>query len=188
MFAICSRRRGRGGHRRRDRWRWRFSPPCPPASRSARSTDWLVAYGRIPSIVVTLAMLVALRDGLAVGDRRRLGHRSAARVSVVRIEPGVLIRWWPVALALGLCVAHGVGPARYRGRALAVCGRLECGSGAPGGHSRRARQGGDVRPRRSADGDRGGVERGALQPGSEQYRSRARDESRSPPSSSAGPR
>ena len=38
----------------------------------------LAAYVRIPSIVVTLATMVALRDGLALGDAGRLGGGSAA--------------------------------------------------------------------------------------------------------------
>ena len=62
---------------------------------------------------------------IAVGDRRRLGDRSPARVSVVRIETGVLSAGGGRAGARPVR-AHDVGLARHRGRTLAVCDRLEC--------------------------------------------------------------
>ena len=46
----------------------------------------LVAYVRIPSIVVTLAAMVALRDGTALGDRRGLGAGPAGRFPMVRAQ------------------------------------------------------------------------------------------------------
>ena len=50
----------------------------------------LVAYVRIPSIVVSLATMVALARRPALGDRRRLDSGSAARLPVARPDPGRL--------------------------------------------------------------------------------------------------
>ncbi len=67
--------------------------PMPLVRRSRRALSGaalgavngaLVAYLRIPSIVVTLATMVALARRLAVGDRRRVDSGSAGRLPVAR--------------------------------------------------------------------------------------------------------
>ena len=114
-----------------------------------------VAYGRIPSIVVTLAMLVALRDGLrwATGGAWVTDLPRAFQWFGLNQESYPLVAG---ALALGLCaVTAWVLRGTAGGRWLYAVG-LECGRRAPGWDSRGARQGGDVRPCWSADGNRGG--------------------------------
>ena len=78
LFAICSVVAGaarQGGPADAAR---RSSAPAPPAPRSARVNGALVAYARMPSIVVTLATMVALRDGLRWITRAR-GCRTCRR-------------------------------------------------------------------------------------------------------------
>ena len=80
----------------------------------------LVAYGRMPSIVVTLATMVALRDGAALGDAGRVGPGPAAGRSSGSGCPRTVIRSSPAASALLLCIAVGLGRCVTSPRAAGV--------------------------------------------------------------------
>ena len=137
----------------------------------------LVAYAQIPSIVVTLAAMVALRDGL----------RWTTQGAWVEDLPGTF-QWlgvsqqrfpFLVAACVGLLIVTVARTMRNisAGRAVYATG-IECGSRAPFGHRYGAREAVGVFRRRRADRPWRAPQLGALQPDPEQHRSRPRNEGR----------
>ena len=124
----------------------------------------LVAYGRIPSIVATLAAMVALRDGL----RWVTGGAWITDVPRAFQWFGVTQDGYP-AIAGGRRAAavhrDCLGAPSVHSGSVALCGRVECGSGAACGYSRRAREVRSLRGGGDPHGDRGGLERRPIQPG-----------------------
>ena len=132
----------------------------------------LVAWVRIPSIVVTLATMVALRDGL----------RWATQGAWVQdLPPG--FQWFgqsqaaseiiTIGCAAVLTVGVSWGLRNLAGGPRGVRHRSRLRSGAPGGHRSGARGLRGLRHHGRADRLRRGVQRGALQPDSEQRRASA---------------
>ena len=92
IFAICAVAAGvlaKAGHAGVARGRRRMS--AGRAVRIDRTARWS-RYAGIPSIVVTLATMVALRDGLRWATRGRLGAGPAAGFPVAGADASAGIR------------------------------------------------------------------------------------------------
>ncbi len=84
VFAICGVVGGHRGEGRPARWRVAALAACAAGAALGAFNGSLVAYLRMPSIVVTLATMVALRDGLRWGTEGAWVQDLPPRVSVVR--------------------------------------------------------------------------------------------------------
>ena len=86
QFALCSVAAGVLAKAGLPSASCRSPGPAPSARALGAINGALVAYVRIPSIVVTLAAMVALRDGLRWATEGRLGAGPAGRFSMVRAQ------------------------------------------------------------------------------------------------------
>ena len=108
------------------------------ARRSARSTARSSPTSRIPSIVVTLATMVALRDGLRWATRAH-GCRTCRRLSVARADAGGISRRRVATLTALLFAALAGG-----------CGHLAAGRAIYATGSNRTRRGWPASTRRAS--------------------------------------
>ena len=174
-FAVCavSRRRAREGGRADRCW---CSRRCARSARSLGALNGsLVAYLRLPSIVVTLAMMIVLRDALRWITQGAWVQDLPAGFSVDGVVAGrVSVRRRAARRGdrRGACV----GPAVHGGRPAVLRHRIEPRRGASRRRQHVARDAVRVRVARRADRPRRGAERDAIQPDSRQHRARTRAE------------
>ena len=176
-LGVRDLRRRRGRRRARPGCRCRPSSlVAVPARRGARRVNGaLVAYVGMPSIVVTLATMVALRDGCA-GRRGRVGAGPAGDFQWLGLSQAQRTRWSRAAsrsllqLALAWGLRHlAAGRAVYATGSNPSAARLA-------GFDTAARDVRGVRGHRRADRPGRAAQRRALQPDSEQRRARPGDE------------